>query len=105
MGRKHNDTNYPITAAVAERAALQQGAGASRPLPTLTVWPTLAHAPPALVCEQLVGSEVPGPPSRTWPGLWSLEWRGGGTQKCRAWPLGHASSLQRAENTHLGAGR
>ena len=58
MGRKHNDTNYPITAAVAERAALQQGAGASRPLPALVVRPTLAHTPSALACEQLVGSEI-----------------------------------------------
>lgn len=73
MGRKHNDTNYPITAAVAERAALQQGAGASRPLPTLTVWPTLPHAPPALTHEQLAGSEVPSLPLRAWPGPGSLE--------------------------------
>lgn len=43
MGRKHNDTNYPITAAVAESAALQQGAGASAPSSHTglgPLWPT-----------------------------------------------------------------
>lgn len=62
--------------AAQDRAALQQGARASRPFPPgLVAWHSVAHAPPALSHEHLAGSEVPGLPHRelSRAGLWSQE--------------------------------
>lgn len=73
MGRKHNDTNYPITAGCSGENCIAAGSLSQPPPPPIpVVWHTLAHAPPALSHEQLAGSEVPGLPRRGQSVAWRV---------------------------------
>lgn len=101
-GRKHSDTNYPITAAVPGERCIAAGSPGQPPCPHMPG----CHTLPSCFTLKAGGSHLgPGPvlQNRAWlagsgmVGLW------GRPRSTRAWPLGHASGPPRSREHTRGA--